>query len=132
MGTMFLAGLVFLAQLGQSPNETASKAGRVGIEISKRGGNLVVSAVSAGSSAETSGLKVGDEVLRVDVENETNKSAASAEADLRAAWRFTDHLWLIAVGQSLVHDGHEETLTEGTNQPSRVPRAFYGQLEWRP
>jgi hypothetical protein len=81
-----LAGVLLLAQFGQSPQEIASKAGRVGIEVTKSGGNIVVSGVSSGSSAEAAGLKVGDQVLRIDVDNAQARSQSAAAAALRGIY----------------------------------------------
>src|SRR3954468_9026071 len=81
-----LAGIVLLAQFGQSPQEIASKAGRVGIEVTKSGGNIVVSGVSSGSSAEAAGLKVGDQVLRIDVNTPRGASQPAAASALRGIY----------------------------------------------
>jgi hypothetical protein len=81
-----LAGLVILAQLNQTPGEMVAKAGRVGIEVKKISGSIVVQAVSNGSSAETVGLKVGDQVLRIDIENTSSSSQSDASAALRGVF----------------------------------------------
>lgn len=72
-----------LAQFGETPNEAAAKAGRVGITLDKRGEVLVVSAVDAGSAAESAGLKIGDQVLRIDLDDTAPYSTSDAAAALR-------------------------------------------------
>lgn len=82
--TALLAIPLVLAQLGD-PNDVVSRAGRVGISLDRRGDVLVVSGVEPGSSAETVGLKVGDQVLRIDLENTERISPSEAAAQLRGA-----------------------------------------------
>ena len=86
MSSLLAVGVVLFAQFGESPQEIASKAGRVGIEVSKSGGNIVVSGVSPGSSAEAEGLKVGDQVLRIDVDNAQARTQSAAAAALRGIY----------------------------------------------
>lgn len=80
---LLLAGPVLLGQLGESPNEVVARAGRVGISLDRRAGALVIDAVEPGSSAEQAGLKVGDQVLRIDLDNTGRFSTSEAAAALR-------------------------------------------------
>ena len=80
-----LALPVVLAQFGEDPNETMSRAGRVGITVERNGDVLVIKGVEAGSSAETVGLKIGDQVLRIDLDNAERLSISEASALLRGA-----------------------------------------------
>jgi hypothetical protein len=81
-----LAIPLLLAQLGgNDPNEVVSRAGRVGITLERRGDVLVVSGVEPGSSAESVGMKVGDQVLRIDLDNTERISPSDAAAQLRGA-----------------------------------------------
>lgn len=87
---MALASVLFalpllLAQLGDNPNEVVSRAGRVGISLDRRGDVLVINAIEPGSSAETVGLKIGDQVLRIDLDNAERLSVSEAGALLRGA-----------------------------------------------
>lgn len=84
-GRLLLALPLLLAQFGGSPNESASKAGRAGITVDRRGDVLVVSAVDEGSAAEAAGLKIGDQVLRIDLDDTASYSASDAAAALRGA-----------------------------------------------
>ena len=78
-----LAALVFLAQIGQTPNDYARDAARIGATIGKREGAIVISAVEDGSSAQKSGLKIGDQLLRIDMDDATSMSQSAADAALR-------------------------------------------------
>lgn len=80
-----LAIPLVLAQIGENPNEVVSRAGRVGISLERRAGVLVVTQVEPGSSAETVGLKVGDQLLRIDLDNTERLSPTEAGAQLRGA-----------------------------------------------
>lgn len=80
-----LAVPLMFAQLGPDPNEVVSRAGRVGISLDRRGDVLVINGVEAGSSAETAGLKIGDQVLRIDLDNAERLSVSEAGALLRGA-----------------------------------------------
>lgn len=101
MWASVLASVLLLAQFGETPQEIASKAGRVGIEVTRRSGNIVVSDVTAGSSAEKMGLKVGDQVLRVDVENVVGKGQSAAAATLRGVYLSKVTLTVLPRGQML-------------------------------
>ncbi|HVO29706.1 MAG TPA: PDZ domain-containing protein [bacterium] len=101
MWAPLVAALLVFAQFGETPQEIASKAGRVGIQLNKTGGNIVVSEVSAGSSAESAGLKVGDQILRIDVENVMGKSQSSASADLRGVYLSNVTLTVLPRGSML-------------------------------
>ena len=95
------AGVLLLAQFGQTPQEIASTAGRVGIDVTRAGGNIVVSAVTPGSSAEAIGLKVGDQVLRIDVDNTQAKSQSAASAALRGVYLSSVTLTVLPRGSML-------------------------------
>lgn len=83
--TVLLAVPLVFAQLGENPNEVVSRAGRVGISVERRGDVLVVNGVEPGSSAESVGLKIGDQVLRIDLDNAERLSLSEASALLRGA-----------------------------------------------
>jgi len=80
-----LALPLLFAQLGENPNEVVSRAGRVGISVERRGDVLVINGVEPGSSAETVGLKIGDQVLRIDLDNAERLSISEASSLLRGA-----------------------------------------------
>src|SRR5690349_4464492 len=84
-GPMLFA-LLLLAQLNPSPNDVVRDAGRVGLEVDKRGGALVITSVDAGCSAEKAGVKVGDQLLRVDLEATASMSASAVNGDLRGVF----------------------------------------------
>lgn len=101
LSSIVTAAILVFAQFGQTPQEIASKAGRVGIEVTKTGGNIVVSGVIAGSSAETNGLKIGDQILRIDVDNTQARSASAAAAALRGVYLSNVTLTVLPRGSML-------------------------------
>ncbi len=50
--------------------------------------------------------------------------------DLRIAWRLTENLELVAVGQDLLDEGHMEFVQEILISPTAVSRSFYGQIKY--
>lgn len=78
-----LHAVVLFAQLGQSPGDYADRAGRVGLEIDKRNGALVVEAITPKSSAEQAGIKIGDQILRIDLDNTQTMGQSAAIGALR-------------------------------------------------
>jgi hypothetical protein len=78
-----LAALLLFAQLGETPNDYARDAARVGLAVDKRNGAIVVTAVDDGSSAAKLGIHVGDEILRIDLENAREMSESAAGGSLR-------------------------------------------------
>src|SRR5579859_1166184 len=87
---MPLAFLLILAQvgggLGQTPNDVVQDAGRIGLELTRRAGALVVTKVEQGSSVETAGIKIGDQVLRIDLEATSSMGESTANASLRGSF----------------------------------------------
>ena len=79
----FVSAMVLLAQLGQSPSEYADRAGRVGMVIDKRNGALVVEEVTPKSSAEKEGIKIGDQILRIDLRNTQEMGQSESIGALR-------------------------------------------------
>ncbi len=74
------------AQFGETPAEIAARAGRVGVHVERRGDVIVVDEVDAGTAAERAGLKVGDQVLRIDLAATDRFSASDAMAALRGLY----------------------------------------------
>ena len=85
LAPLLLAVPLFLGQFGQDPNEVMSKAGRVGVSLEKRGDVLVITEVEPGTSADTVGLKVGDQILRIDLDNTERFSQSDGAAALRGS-----------------------------------------------
>lgn len=82
IGPAVLSLLVPAAVAAQSDPNLGAPA-RVGFEIDKSGDVLVISKIIAGTSAEDAGLKIGDQVLRVDQLNVIDMSVRKVEPMLR-------------------------------------------------
>lgn len=78
-----LAAVVLFAQLGQAPGDYADRAGRVGMVIDKRNGAIVVEEITPKSSAEKAGIQIGDQILRIDLDNTQDMGQSAAIGALR-------------------------------------------------
>lgn len=78
-----LTTILLLGQLGETPGEMAKKAGRIGVAIEKKSGVIVVESVDKDSDAEKQGLKVGDQILRIDFDTTSSMGESTAAGRLR-------------------------------------------------
>ena len=95
------AAVLLLAQFGENPNERMGKAARIGVDLERVNGILVIQQVTPGSSAETAGLKVGDQILRIDMDNAERFSEGEALAALRGLWGTKTTLTVLPRAQML-------------------------------
>lgn len=93
--------VLLLAQLGETPGEMVKKAGRVGVSIEKRNGVIVVDEVDPESDAAKKGLKIGDQLLRIDLESTEGMGESAASGRLRGLHGTSVHLTVLPRGQMM-------------------------------